>query len=81
MKTRVNLTIDEILLDKIKHYASMHQRSVSDLVESYFRSCIDTPSHKNSFVDLVDELPAPYKQEDGDLRKRYAAENAQKYGF
>ncbi|MDR2283486.1 MAG: DUF6364 family protein [Sphingobacterium sp.] len=82
MKSRINLTIDETLLDKVKHYASLKQRSVSDLVESYFRSVIETSdAKKNSFVDLIDDLPKANLPEEIDLKKQYAAENAEKYGF
>lgn len=82
MKTRINLTIDATLLDKVKHYANLKHRSVSDLVESYFRSFIDVSTTKNSsFVNLVDELPKAKFSEELDLKKLYAAENAEKYGF
>lgn len=82
MKARINLTIDETLLDKVRHYASLKQRSISDLVESYFRSCIDaSETKKSSFVDLVEDLPKANLPEEIDLKKQYAAENAAKYGF
>lgn len=80
MKTRVNLTIDEALLDKVKQYASMKQRSVSDLVETYFRTFIDAPTN-TSLVDMVENLPKSDLKARGDLKKRYMEENAQKYGF
>lgn len=80
MKTRVNLTIDEALLDKVKQYASTKQRSVSDLVETYFRTFIDVPTN-TSLVDMIENLPRPDVKEQGDLKKRYLEENAQKYGF
>lgn len=80
MKTRINLTIDESLLDKIKHYASSKERSVSDLVESYFRSVIDHVSQKKSLVNMIEDLPKPEIEERGDLKKRYMEERREKYG-
>lgn len=80
MKTRVNLTIDEALLDKVKQYASMKQRSVSDLVETYFRTFADVPT-TTSLVDMVDKLPKSNLKKQGDLKKQYLEDNAKKYGF
>lgn len=81
MKARVNLTIDETLLTKVKRYASKRQSSLSELVETYFKTVVDVPSSK-SLIDMVEELPASKLRENkDDLKKRYMEENAQKYGF
>jgi len=80
MKARVNLTIDESLLEKVKRYAASRKSSVSEVVENYFKTLAQAPQHK-SIVDIVEELPKPDLKIEGDLKKRYLEQNAAKYGF
>jgi hypothetical protein len=58
MKERLNLTIDGELLDSMKAYAASKGLSVSELVESYFRS-VTRPVQRKNIIDLVDELEKP----------------------
>lgn len=58
MKERLNLTIDGALLDSMKAYAASKGMSVSELVESYFRS-VTRPVQRKNILDLVDELEKP----------------------
>ena len=58
MKERLNLTIDGALLEAMKAYAASKEMSVSELVESYFRS-VTKPVGRDNILDLVDRLPAP----------------------
>jgi hypothetical protein len=58
MKERLNLTIDGELLDAMKAYAASKEMSVSELVESYFRSVTKRVQRRN-ILDLVDGLEAP----------------------
>ena len=58
MKERLNLTIDRALLEAMKVYAASKQMSVSELVETYFRS-VTKPVHRKNILDLVDELGEP----------------------
>ena len=74
------MTIDESLLEKVKRYAASRKSSVSELVENYFKTFVVTPQHK-SIVDLIEELPRPNFEVEGDLKKRYLEQNAEKYGF
>ena len=55
MKERLNLTIDGELLDAMKAYAASKEMSVSELVESYFRSVTKRVQRRN-ILDLVDGL-------------------------
>ena len=55
MKERLNLTIDGALLEAMKTYAASKEMSVSDLVESYFRS-VTKPVQRNNILDLVEGL-------------------------
>ena len=65
MKERLNLTIDGALLEAIKAYAASKEMSVSELVESYFRS-VTKPVERRNILDMVDELVAPPVRRGGD---------------
>ena len=80
MKARLNLTIEDSLLENIKSYAVKQQRSVSDLVESYFKT-VTKPSKRTNILSLVEKLEKPVIAEDADLKDLYYKENAKKYGF
>lgn len=80
MKTRLNLTIDQGILNGVKAYAASKNTSLSELVEEYFKS-IHRPSKRKTIIDLVEELPAPKIDVSGDLKKRYYESQAGKYGF
>jgi hypothetical protein len=56
MKVRLNLTIEEGLLNKIKRHAASKQVSVSELVEEYFKTITQQREH-NNIIDLVERLP------------------------
>jgi Family of unknown function (DUF6364) len=64
MKERLNLTIDGALLEAMKTYAASKEMSVSELVESYFRS-VTKPVQRNNILDLVDRLERPEGGDDG----------------
>lgn len=81
MKTRLNLTVDENLVYKIKEYADLKHISVSELVEEYFKKVVEKPVKKNSLIELIESLPKPEIDFDVDLRKQYYEERASKYGF
>jgi hypothetical protein len=55
MKERLNLTIDGALLEAMKVYAASKEMSVSELVESYFRT-VTKPVVRRGILDLVDDL-------------------------
>ena len=80
MKKRLNITIDDKLLEKVKRYAASHKSSVSELVESYFRTFAETSTHTR-LVEMIEQLPTPTLTFPDDLKKKYMEENAGKYGF
>ena len=84
MKTRLNLTVDENLVYKIKEYADLKHISVSELVEGYFKKVVEEKQMKgNKLMEMVKNLPKidfPYP-DDVDLTKQYYEERASKYGF
>ena len=70
MKSRLNLTIDEDLLKSTKHYAEVHQTSISELAENYFRS-ITKPINRKTIIDLVDGLDKPAIDVNANLKDLY----------
>ena len=80
MKARLNLTIEDRLLENVKSYALKQQRSVSELVEGYFKT-VTKPSKRKNILHLVEKLDKPVITETGDLKDLYYTENAKKYGF
>ncbi len=80
MKVRLNLTIEDRLLDKIKRYAANKQTSVSELVENYFRN-ITQPSRRKNIIDLIENLEKPSLDEDRGLKKAYYEDRKKKSGF
>lgn len=80
MKNRLNITIDDTLVEQAKRYAAKHQTSLSQLVEQYFKS-LTRPARKKNILDLVSELPAPKLKIAGDLKVNYFEKQKKKYGF
>jgi len=73
MKERLNLTIDAGLVESMKAYAASKQMSVSELVESYFRTVTKALPRK-SIIDLVDGLERPDIGPEVDLKELYYKE-------
>jgi len=80
MKARLNLTIEDNLLEEVKNYAVKQQKSVSELVESYFKT-VTKPSKRKNILHLVEKLDKPAITEKADLKEQFYKENAKKYGF
>ncbi len=82
MKTRLNITIEESLLDKVKAYAAKENSSVSRLVEDYFKT-ITKKRKRKSLLDIIDELPKPKVNlpKDFNFKEEYYKQRAKKYGF
>lgn len=55
MKARLNITIEQSLLDEVKKFAAQKKTSVSELVEEYFK--VITKPKKKSLLEVLDELP------------------------
>ena len=80
MKAKLNLTIDENLLARIKRYAASHKTSVSELVEAYFKS-LTKASTKRNIVDVMDAMKQPSANLPEDLKTAYFEEQREKYGL
>ncbi len=79
MKARLNLTIDQSLLEEVKQYATLKNTSVSELVEEYFKVIIQPK--KKSFVELIKELPKPKIDEHFDWKEENYKDKMKKYGL
>lgn len=80
MKAKLNLTIEEDLLVRMKEYAARQKKSISEIVEDYFRT-VSSPKKVESFIEMIDKLPKPSIDPDLDLNKEYYKAKAKKYGF
>ncbi len=86
MKKRLNITIEENLLDKIKTYADQNETSISSLVEEHFEALIKPkPKLKNgmSLVEYMKSLPKSKVDypEGYNYKEEIYKERAKKYGF
>jgi len=75
MKERLNLTVDGILLEAMKAYAASKEMSVSELVESYFRS-VTRSVRGDSILDLLDGLERPERDAETAAGSPAYADNA-----
>lgn len=80
MKTRLNLTVEESLLSRIKHYASKKNTSVSELVETFFKSVLK-PTRQENIIDMVEKIKKPHISESADLKEEYYHGQKKKHGF
>ena len=81
MKERLNITIEDSLLSSIKIYAAKNNKSVSELVENYFKS-ISKPAKRKNILQLVDKLDTPSNIDViADLKESFYLDQAKKYGF
>lgn len=80
MKIRLNLTVEETLLDRIKKYASKKNTSVSELVESYFKSVLK-PAGRENMIDMVERLKKPDISDSVDLKNEFYNQQKKKHGF
>lgn len=82
MKSRLNITIDEALIDEAKQYAETHRISLSSLIEDSLRKIVRRPQHKKqNALDIIKNLPKPTGSTEIYSTEHYLAENKAKYGF
>jgi hypothetical protein len=83
MKSRLNITVDEKLVEKAKRYAEDHDTSLSQLVEEYLETLVRKPKKKENIVDFMAKLPKPKKQIElpENLYAAYYESRRKKYGF
>lgn len=86
MKKKLNITIEENLLEKIKAYAESKDRSVSDLVQEHFETLLKPrPTLPNgmSLVEYMKSLPKSKIEfpEGMDWKDEYYRAKAKKWGY
>lgn len=80
MKARLNITIDEVVLRNVKYLAEEQNTSVSEIVETYFKSIVK-PKKKKSLSSLIKELPKPKLPKDFNWKDEYIKAKTKKYGL
>ena len=80
MKTRLNITVEEDLLNNAKRYAAKNETSLSQLIELYFKN-LTRPARRKNIIQLVDKLPKPKIDLPKNLKKAYYEDQKGKYGF
>lgn len=81
MKTRLNLTIDDNVLESMKYYAQKKGESISEIVENYFTTIIKKKKRRKNILQLVEELEPPVIDSKADLKDLFYKEQAKKHGF
>lgn len=81
MKTRLNLTIDDNVLENMKNFAQKKGESISEIVENYFTTIIRNKKKKKNILQLVEDLEPPVVESKADLKDLFYKENAKKHGF
>lgn len=82
MKSRLNITIDEALIDEAKQYAETHRISLSSLIEDSLRKIVRRQQpKKQNVLDLIKKLPKPTGNTELYSTEQYLEENKAKYGF
>ena len=86
MKKRLNITIDEKLLEKIKQYAAKEETSISSLVEEHFEKLVNRRTGLPEGMSLVEYMQSLPKSkvdfpEDFDWKEEYYKAKAKKWGY
>ena len=86
MTKKLNLTIEENLLEKIKAYAESKDRSISDLVQEHFETLVKPrPTLPNgmTLVEYMKSLPKSKIEfpEGMDWKDEYYRAKAKKWGY
>lgn len=86
MKKRLNLTIEEQLLNKIKSYAAQNETSVSNLVEDHFENLTKPKSKLKNGMSLVEYMKSLPKSkveypEGYDWKEEYYREKTKNMGY
>ena len=56
METKLTLKLDQSVIHSAKKYAENHNRSLSKIVEDYFRNLISENASQKKYSPLVEEL-------------------------
>ncbi|GHV46622.1 hypothetical protein AGMMS49546_34950 [Spirochaetia bacterium] len=64
METKLTLQMDQSVILSAKEYAESHKRSLSKLVENYFRNLTQKPAPGKKFSPVVESLLGAVSVED-----------------
>lgn len=73
MKARLNITIEQGILEDIKKYSNRNNVSISELVERYFQNIVNKPKKKN-LLEKIKNLPNPSIPLPADYKNGYYEE-------
>jgi hypothetical protein len=81
MNTKLTLTIEQTLIEKAKEYAKGKGRSLSDIVENYFKVIVkDDDISQNKSTPIADSLRGSFKApKDFDYKKELTKSLTDKY--
>jgi hypothetical protein len=88
MNTKLRLSLEKEVIEQAKIYAKGTGRSLSEMVENYFRNLVEKPNKKNKKNEYKDIHPSVKKligrislPEDFDLKKAKEEHYKEKYGI
>ena len=64
METKLTLKLDQSVIQSVKIYAQNNNRSLSKLVEDYFKNLISENEPKKHYSPLVEELSGVISEKD-----------------
>jgi hypothetical protein len=64
METKLTLKMDEAVIISAKKYAEQNNRSLSRLVETYFKNLTEKSSQKKNFSPLIESLIGVISEEE-----------------
>lgn len=81
MNTKLTLTIEQALIEKAKEYAKGKGRSLSDIVENYFKVIVkEDATVKSESTPIADSLRGSFKApKDFDYKKELTKALTEKY--
>jgi len=64
VETKLTLKLDQSVIQSVKQYAEKNNRSLSKLVEDYFRNLISENEPRKHFSPLIEELSGVISEND-----------------
>jgi hypothetical protein len=64
METKLTLKLDKAVIQSVKKYALNNNKSLSKLVEQYFRNLVSEDEEKSKYSPLVEELSGVVSEKD-----------------
>ena len=81
MTTKLTLSIDKEVIEQSKKFAASHNRSLSDIIESYLRTITISVGENIKVTGKVSSLRGSFKTPDGfDYKKVLEEEIIKKHG-